>query len=99
MHHIQVFPQLVRRHRQRRTDADDLSRERPQKVNGSSLLIAQATLPVSEIPARVRIAFVLLLLLVFFVYSNTFNASWHMDDYPNITSNSKLHINIISNDG
>ena len=41
---------------------------------------------------RNGIAFVLLLLLVFLVYSNTFNASWHMDDYPNITSNTRLHV-------
>jgi tetratricopeptide (TPR) repeat protein len=36
-------------------------------------------------------AFLLLFLLVFCVYSNTFNATWHMDDYPNIVENAKLH--------
>ena len=45
---------------------------------------------------RNGIAFALLLLLVFLVYSNTFNAAWHMDDTPNITSNSRLHVETLS---
>ena len=42
------------------------------------------------------IAFVLLLLAVFLIYSNTFNASWHVDDYPNILSNTGLHLDKIN---
>ncbi|MCK4252416.1 hypothetical protein KAX97_13285, partial [candidate division WOR-3 bacterium] len=42
------------------------------------------------------VPFALLSLLILLVYSNTFNASWHLDDYPNITGNSKLHIRNIS---
>jgi len=47
---------------------------------------------------RKWIAFALLLFLVFLIYSNTFNASWHMDDYPNITLNYRLHIKDFSYD-
>lgn len=38
------------------------------------------------------VAFALLSLLVFLIYSNTFHASWHFDDYPNIIENPHLHI-------
>jgi hypothetical protein len=34
---------------------------------------------------RKTIVLLLLLALIFLVYSNTFDASWHMDDFPNIT--------------
>jgi len=37
-------------------------------------------------------AFALILILVFLIYSNTFRASWHMDDYHNITYNTQIHI-------
>ncbi|WYD81718.1 MAG: tetratricopeptide repeat protein [Candidatus Electrothrix gigas] len=30
--------------------------------------------------------------IIFFCYSNTFKASWHLDDEPNILTNSNLHI-------
>jgi len=33
-----------------------------------------------------------LCILIFLIYSNSFHASWQMDDYPNITFNSRLHI-------
>ena len=36
--------------------------------------------------------FVILFLLIFLVYSNTFHASWHFDDYPNIVNNPKIQI-------
>jgi Tfp pilus assembly protein PilF len=38
------------------------------------------------------IAFGLLVCLIFLIYSNTFRASWQMDDHPNITDNDRLHI-------
>ena len=38
------------------------------------------------------LAFILIVLLVFCVYANTFHASWHMDDYPNIINNTRLHL-------
>ena len=41
----------------------------------------------------------LLFVLIFLVYSNTFRASWHLDDYPNITLNNRLHINELTHDG
>ncbi len=37
-------------------------------------------------------AFTLLVLLIFLIYSNTFHASWHFDDKPNILDNSRLHL-------
>ena len=40
----------------------------------------------------------LLLVLIFLVYSNTFDASWHMDDFPNITQNSRLHLKKLGTD-
>ena len=30
--------------------------------------------------------------LVFLIYSNTFRASWHLDDYPSIVENQKIQI-------
>jgi tetratricopeptide (TPR) repeat protein len=38
------------------------------------------------------IAFALLFLLIFIVYSNTFRASWHLDDYHNVVQNAALRI-------
>jgi tetratricopeptide (TPR) repeat protein len=37
-------------------------------------------------------AFLLLLFLIFTVYSNTFQSSWHFDDIPNILRNYRLHL-------
>ncbi len=37
-------------------------------------------------------AFALLFFLVFLIYSNTFQASWHLDDYHNILNNPRLKI-------
>jgi tetratricopeptide (TPR) repeat protein len=37
-------------------------------------------------------AFAVLFFLVFLIYSNTLDASWHLDDFGNITQNSNLHI-------
>jgi protein O-mannosyl-transferase len=36
--------------------------------------------------------FILLILLILVIYSNTLNASFHLDDFHNITQNSRLHI-------
>jgi len=36
--------------------------------------------------------FIILFFLIFLVYSNTFHASWHFDDYPNIVNNPKIQI-------
>jgi len=41
---------------------------------------------------RKAYTFIFLFTLTFLIYSNTFNASWHFDDYPNILDNSNLHI-------
>jgi tetratricopeptide (TPR) repeat protein/multisubunit Na+/H+ antiporter MnhC subunit len=33
-----------------------------------------------------------LFLLVFAAYSNTFESTWHLDDYPNVVNNKNLHL-------
>ncbi len=38
------------------------------------------------------IAFTLIALLILLIYSNTFHASWHFDDKPNIVNNTYLHL-------
>ena len=40
----------------------------------------------------------LIILLVFLCYSNTFHSSWHLDDYPNIVLNDKIHLQNIDLD-
>ncbi|MBW1793482.1 MAG: tetratricopeptide repeat protein [Deltaproteobacteria bacterium] len=42
--------------------------------------------------SRIIFAFTLLFVLILLVYSNTFYASWHMDDFHNIVYNPGLHI-------
>ncbi len=42
------------------------------------------------------IVFILLACVIVLVYSNTFNASWHLDDQPNILNNDYLHLNSLS---
>jgi len=42
--------------------------------------------------SRTWIAFALLFLLILPIYSNTFHASWHFDDKPNIINNYYLHL-------
>ncbi len=42
--------------------------------------------------------FFLLCILVIICYSNTFKAGWHLDDNPNILTNSRLHIDALSID-
>jgi tetratricopeptide (TPR) repeat protein len=41
---------------------------------------------------RKIIVLLLLLVLIFMVYSNAVDTAWHMDDFPNITQNSRLHL-------
>lgn len=43
-----------------------------------------------------RRAFALLLFLTLLIYSNTFRASWHLDDYQNIVYNNRVHIEELS---
>ena len=45
---------------------------------------------------RTLIAFLLLLLLVFSAYSNNYSASWHLDDYPNILDNPRIHVDVLN---
>ena len=40
---------------------------------------------------RIFLAFVLLAVVLFLCYSNTFKAAWHLDDYPNIPWNGISH--------
>jgi Flp pilus assembly protein TadD len=45
-----------------------------------------------DMPGKRWTAFALLLLVIFLLYSNTFRASWHFDDYPNIVNNPFIKI-------
>ena len=45
-----------------------------------------------NLSAKKWIAFALLFALVLLIYSNTFNASWHFDDHPNINKNPRIKI-------
>ena len=47
---------------------------------------------------RCWFGFILLLGLILLIYSNTFNASWHLDDYANITHDARLRIQDFSID-
>ncbi len=40
----------------------------------------------------------LLCTIVLICYSNTFDAGWHLDDYPNIINNDRLHIDALTVD-
>jgi len=42
--------------------------------------------------SRNWVAFILLFGLIFLCYSNTFHASWHLDDKHNIQDNSRIHL-------
>lgn len=45
-----------------------------------------------------RRALIFLSFLIFLIYSNTFEASWHLDDYPNIVRNTRLQVDDFSFD-
>lgn len=45
---------------------------------------------------RRHIASIALLVMVFLIYGNTFNSSWHLDDVQNILTNDRLHIDHLS---
>ena len=45
-----------------------------------------------KIRSKKIFAFILLSLLILLSYSNTFHASWHLDDQPNIINNYYLHL-------
>jgi tetratricopeptide (TPR) repeat protein len=45
-----------------------------------------------------KLVFVLLFLIVLAAYSNALQTAWHLDDYPNIVENSRLHITDLSSD-
>lgn len=47
------------------------------------------------IDLRNRNAFFLILIFTAIVYSNSFSASWHFDDFPNIVTNRGIHISDI----
>ena len=38
----------------------------------------------------------LLFILIVTIYSNTFNSSWHLDDYPNIINNKQIQLTELS---
>ena len=41
-------------------------------------------------------ALITLFITILIIYSNTFNASWHFDDMPNIVNNERLHLDELS---
>ncbi len=48
-------------------------------------------------PARRNLfAATFLFIIIFLVYSNTLDATWHFDDEPNITANSNIHMSELS---
>jgi tetratricopeptide (TPR) repeat protein len=46
--------------------------------------------------SRILIPIALLLILIFLIYSNTFQAGWHLDDYQNIVTNPRLKMRDLS---
>lgn len=48
-----------------------------------------------DLKSRSFIAFFLLGTIIFLIYSNTFNCSWHFDDYNTIVHNPRLHMETI----
>lgn len=46
----------------------------------------------SKLTSRSFYAFVLLVLLILVPYAKTFKSSWHLDDYPNIIENQRIHL-------
>ena len=45
---------------------------------------------------KIGTAFILLMLLILMIYSNTFHAAWQFDDKPNIIENTRLHLTDLS---
>ena len=56
-----------------------------------SYLSNHTTMTVTE-NYHYRLAFCLLAILVFSIYSNTLRSSWHFDDYANIKQNPRVQI-------
>ena len=48
--------------------------------------------------SRCKPALMLLPVIILIIYGNTFNASFHFDDYHNIVDNPRLHLNVINKD-
>jgi len=46
-------------------------------------------------PYKCRVL-VLLIVLIGLCYAHTLNASWHLDDYPNIVNNARIHLTTLS---
>jgi protein O-mannosyl-transferase len=46
----------------------------------------------SKLTSRSFYALVLLVLLILVPYAKTFKSSWHLDDYPNIIENQRVHL-------
>jgi len=47
---------------------------------------------------KTGLVFILLVLLILLIYSNTFHAAWQFDDKPNILENKRLHLTDLSPD-
>jgi tetratricopeptide (TPR) repeat protein len=48
---------------------------------------------VMNMPNKKWTAFALLFFIILLIYSNTFGASWHLDDYPTILKNKRIKLN------
>jgi len=55
------------------------------------ILDIESEIHLSEYRKKVFV-FITLFIIILSTYSNTFNASWHFDDEPNITNNPNLHL-------
>jgi len=51
-----------------------------------------------NIMSQCKSGLVLLPLVILIIYGNTFNASWHFDDYHNIVDNPRLHLKLLNTD-
>jgi len=49
-----------------------------------------------KIPSKKNTAFLIFFLFIGYSYSNTLNASWHLDDIPNVINNTYLHLDNLS---
>ena len=59
------------------------------------ILDIESEIHLSEYRKKVFV-FITLFIIILSTYSNTFNASWHFDDEPNITNNPNLHLKELS---
>ena len=65
------------------------------QLKGMKILNLQPEMNVSSCHKKI-FAITALFIIILIIYSNTFHASWHFDDEPNITDNPNLHLKEIT---